>query len=278
MMLRTIRSPRGFLLVPLHYCLDPEKTPDWAAKRRSEYATEADWNREMEIDFTTAAGKPCYPNFRPEANVLRAEIVPMLPICLCLDFNVSPMVWVYGQIHGGKPRLCGEIKMAPATIDQCVTEFRRRFPSHPSGIRVYGDAAGNARTSQTAQSDYDLVKIAFRGYPTAVEMRVPASNPGVRDRVNAVNLALKGQDGEARLTIDPSCLETIADFGEVIWGNGERDIKKIYSERDPYSQRTHASDALGYWISWEWPTIAAVTQQDDRPRRPLKYRHVMGAV
>jgi hypothetical protein len=278
MTLHVIRSPRGFAIIPVHWSHDPTKTDDWADAKRAGYATQGDWDKEMEIDFSSVAGKPCYSAFNPELHVKPCEIQQSLPVCLAVDFNVAPMVWIYGQIVNGQPRVCGEIRRTPATVEDCVTEFRNAFPAHPAGVRVYGDSAGNGRTSQTGRSDYDMMRLAFRGYPSPVEYRVPLKNPGIRDRVNAVNRKLKGADGKILTLIDPSCRELIADFNEVVWNDKETEIRKVYAERDPYSQRTHASDCFGYWVFREWPIIAEVAALNSRPAKPIEYKRVLGEI
>jgi PBSX family phage terminase large subunit len=60
----------------------------------------------------------------------------------------------------------------------------------------------------------------------------------VRDRINAIQDDLKVQgDGRPRLTIDPSCVNTINDFESYVY-KPEKD--------EPKKENDHAPDALGY--------------------------------
>ena len=52
--------------------------------------------------------------------------------------------------------------------------------------------------------------------------------------------------------IDPSCKDLITDL-EVVLRDQGGGIKKTTKKTDPYFLRTHFSDALGYWISYEAP-------------------------
>ena len=81
---------------------------------------------------------------------------------------------------------------------------------------------------------------------------VPSKNPAVKDRVNCVNAMLLNYAGKRRLVLDTRCRELANDLEQVIWksdphGNVLSDLNKS----DP--MRTHLSDALGYYVSREFP-------------------------
>ncbi len=82
--------------------------------------------------------------------------------------------------------------------------------------------------------------------------RVPSANPPVKDRVNCVNALLRNYAGQQRMLVDPGCKHFIQDFEQVSWksdphGNTLADLDKS----DP--KRTHASDAVGYYVAREFP-------------------------
>ena len=72
------------------------------------------------------------------------------------------------------------------------------------------------------------------------------SNPGVKDRVAAVNSLLKSTSGEIRLFIDPKCKHLMKDLERVVWKPGTALLEK---DKDP--ELTHISDALGYLVETE---------------------------
>ena len=74
----------------------------------------------------------------------------------------------------------------------------------------------------------------------------------VPDRINAVNAALRDQAGVSIVEIDPSCEHLIDDLEQTL-RDDRGGIKKSHDRRDPYYQRTHDSDAFGYWVSYEQP-------------------------
>jgi hypothetical protein len=195
-----------------------------------------------------------------------------------VDFNVSPMVWEVAQIHKGKPRWINEVRLAPASIDEMVREFRNLYPAHPGELWIYGDATGKGRTAQTGKSDYDLMRLAFQGYGAPLVFKVPQANPLVRDRLNAVNRMLRSVDGLPGLEIDPErCPELVRDLEECVLRDDGKDLLKVYDSADPYHERTHASDDVGYFIWREWPVSAeAQRRMLSKPRAPLKYGRMLG--
>lgn len=189
-------------------------------------------------------------------------IMPRRPLCWTWDFNVEPMVSIIGQREGNVFRVLRELVADEGQISEMVDWFRSTVPTHGAEVLIYGDATGKRRTNQTGQSDYALIMNHMRSYGV-LRMRVPEENPLVRDRVNAVNRALKNEFGEIDVQIDPSCKELIADLEQVV-SDGRGGIRKTTNRRDPYFRRTHVSDAFGYWISWDSP-VKSFTGARQRP-------------
>lgn len=280
--LKTLQSPRGFTVLPIHFSHDEEKTPKWAMAEQEKYRKdygdwEGTWNREMELDFTSVPGAIAYPAFSSVNLKPGLTYNESLPLCLDCDFNVEPMIWGISQVINGVLFSLDEIKFAPAMVEDMVREFRNRYPAHPAEIWIYGDATGNKRTSQTASSDYDLMRLYFRGYPSPRIFKVSAFNPPVKDRLNATNLKLRGEEGNVGWIIDPyKCPELVKDLREVIAKDGK--IVKTSNREDPYFARTHASDGPGYHIFREWPVVTQVFRHARKERKPLKrkYRGLAG--
>lgn len=285
--LKPIKSDTGFTIIPVHYTMDPDKTSvDWLLREQAKYKREnADWlrvwNKEMELDFTAVSGSPAYPHFT-DLNV-KPDLAysQHIPLRLCCDFNVEPMVWEVAQVvrimNDDIPIFIHEISMAPGSIDDMVTAFRNVFPDHLAEVWIYGDATGAGRSSQTAKSCYDLIRLAFRGYASGIRFMVPARNPDQRDRLNAFNLRLKDPEGRPGCFVSDKCPELIKDLREVVTKEDGTKIVKVAKRDNPYFWRTHASDAAGYFIYREWPTRREVSRRLSRPRPKRRvYQSLLG--
>lgn len=280
--LKPVRTTRGFLVVPIHYSYDPEKDEEWLLKERAKYQTERDdwerdWDKEMEMDFTSVSGARAYPSFGQINLFPGMEYCPSLPLCLTADFNVDPCIWEIAQIVQNTVCFINEIKLAPASIEDMVRTFRNLYPAHIGELWMFGDSTGAGRHPQTGKSCYDLMRLYFRGYSASLIWRVPAANPLALDRVNALNLKMKGVDGKVGVLIDPDkCPELVKDLKEVLIKDGR--IVKVKNRKDPYFYRTHASDAASYLVWREWPTVFEVLKQTATKRLPRHYRRVLGAL
>jgi phage terminase large subunit-like protein len=202
-------------------------------------------------------GSRAYSGFESKIHIVKhpEPVAYRRPLCLFFDFNVNPMVCGIGQRDGKVFRVYEEIIMEEGNIPEVVETFRHKYPRHGAEIHIYGDATGNGRTAQTGVSDYTTILNHMKSYPAPVRLKIPERNPHIRDRVNAMNRAFRTEDGEVLLLVDGvKCPELIKDFEEVqLDANGK--IKKTTDRKDPYTRRTHISDACGYWIAYEEPVI-----------------------
>ncbi len=165
-----------------------------------------------------------------------------LPLCLCCDFNVDPMVWLIVQHEAGQVFVLDEIVMSQADTAAAAAEFLRRTGPAGQGVEVFGDAAGSHRdTRQVGRTDYTIIKEVIPG----ARLRVPRANPPVKDRVNAVNARLRNTLGEARLLVSPACRELVADLETLTHARAGQ--PGVVDKSDP--ARSHAADALGYFVA-----------------------------
>lgn len=185
-----------------------------------------------------------------------------LPLLLALDFNVNPMTGTVSQILRDKTLITiDEFWIEHGTTEDLCKEFKRRWWDKAAGERtdrstieggqrliVYGDAAGNSRTTKVAESDYDIIRRELRHWPRGMTLRVPDANPPIKDRVNAVNAKLRNGKGEVTWYIAPKCKRLIRDLDRVRWREGVTEFDK---KSDP--TLTHVSDGVGYLIHHEFP-------------------------
>lgn len=236
--------------------LPPEEVE--AAKRDLDELT---FQQEYEASFINFEGRAYYPfTFETHTVKLRHLYDPRQPLIFCFDFNVAPGVAAVCQelpLPSGctGTAVIGEVYIprnsnTPAVCRKLVTDWG----THQGRVVCCGDATGGSRGSAKVQgSDWDLIRAEFKASPFAdrFSYRVPSANPAERSRINAVNSRLKNQSGEIKLMVDPAHAPHVAkDLDGVALlkgGSGELDKKG-----DP--DLTHISDALGYYIVFEFPT------------------------
>ena len=238
-----------------------DQTPDFYDRLKSSY-DEAFYRQEVLGEYLNLDAGQVYPAFDREANVGRFERDAWAPLLWSLDFNVNPMSSVIAQRSGDAVYVIDEIVLRSSSTEEVCQELERRYDGHRAGIRVCGDASGEARRSVSRHSDYGVIREYFRRRPEMrVEVAPARSNPPVRERVNLTNAQLRSADGERRLFVDRRCKKLIRDLEQVSY---KPDSGVVDKDSDP--SLTHVSDALGYLL---WQELHGLSKAGGRSRRLL---------
>ncbi len=278
--LKPIRLSNGFLWTPVHYSHDPDKrSHEWLEKMRASFPRPTDWDKEMEIDFGSHAGAPAYPQYS-DVRHLQTGLSQLYderrPLLTMMDFNANPMTLLVWQKNAKRLFGLREFVYA-ATIDDIIADFRLSYPEHKSTVVMYGDAT-KGTNAQTATGNWDVVKMAFRGWHVQPTFRVPIANPGIGNRLLSVNRLLS-TDSPCPVLIDPDTMpEFVRDCREVILTPDGKKIHKVTDPDDPYYFRTHPTDAFGYYAMVEWPTVGGVMEDLSQKRKPIEYGKLLGEV
>jgi hypothetical protein len=235
-----------------------KRDPDFYARLQDSYDAKF-YSQEVLGEYLNQDGSRVYNAFERTEHVTEVSLNPMQPILWALDFNVDPMSSVIAQINDGRISVLDEIVIRHGTTRQACKAFLERYRRHPPGVVIYGDASGFARQT-SGMSDYDMVQeeLEIASWLRA-DIKVPKSNPSVRDRIHLVNTKLKSARGDIGLAIDMKCKELIMDFEQVSY---KGDTGQIDKDRD--RMRTHASDALGYLIWQECRPLPPIGDQSQR--------------
>jgi len=221
-----------------------EKVGDFYTRLKDSY-DESFYLQEVMGSYLSMQGGRVYPVFDRGTHLRTLTADPTLPLKWALDFNVDPMSSVIVQTAREGVRVLDEIVIRHATTAQACEEFLKRFPQHPAGVMVFGDASGNARQT-SGTTDYEMVREYFAVHSNIrMTYVVPKGNPPVRDRCNAMNRQLKSASGRVGLLVDPKCRELVADFEQVSYK-----LDSAVVDKDKDRLRTHLSDALGYLV-WQ---------------------------
>jgi hypothetical protein len=199
--------------------------------------------------FVIARGK-AFPDFSAAAHVRPADYDAALPICWSLDFNIDPMCSGIIQHHRGQVTVIDELCLPDTSTDQACLAFLDRAKENDwnlKGLYIYGDATGSARDSTSGNSDWRIVQNILETY--APKMRVPKTNPPIKDTVNALRARIKSHDGLSRLVIAPKCHQLIKDLRTALWPD-KNDLA-----------REHALSWLRYFVATQYPIVLTRTEE-----------------
>jgi hypothetical protein len=250
-----VRGYEATIAAPFENRYVLEQIPDFYDLLKDSY-DESFFQQEVLGKYLNVQAGPVYYAFSRQEHITDLQTMPEVPLLWALDFNVDPMSSVVAQIVNGKVHVLDEIVLRHASTLQACEQFNRRFPAHPAGVVVYGDASGNT-VHTTGASDYHIVREYFAtNYNGKLHYKIPKANPNVRDRITLTNAKLCNADGGLELFVSRKCTELVKDFEQVCY---KADTNVPDKDRD--RRRTHLSDALGYLL---W--------QECRPLQQIGYR------
>lgn len=164
-----------------------------------------------------------------------------------MDFNVGKMGAVTHVKRHGLPRAVDEIMNGFDTPDM-IRRIKERYWEHDGRdwrktrqIRIYPDASGGSRKSVNA-SESDIALLRQAGFV----VQAPASNPPVKDRVNAMNAMFLNAEGARRYLVNVDRCPTYAEaLEQQAWDDN--------GEPDKQTGHDHPNDAGGYFIAFDYP-------------------------
>lgn len=232
-------------------------TPDEVNEAKKNM-TEMEVRQELGAEFVNIRTGKVYVSFT-EKNY--SDKCPFMPehyislyhsIVVGMDFNLSPMAWVLGQVSADRWYWFDEIFLRNSHTMEAAKELRDRilllkangYRAEPNLI-LCGDATGKATQRSSNQSDYDIVKFVLKEAGITFRDDTPDANPSIKDRVNAVNVKCMDARGEISLWVNPDkCPNLIKDLDRVGWKQGA----DFTLDPGPKKDLTHISDAMGYCV------------------------------
>lgn len=129
------------------------------------------------------------------------------PIWISFDFNIGigkPLSCVVMQFDSsGQCHIFNEVVIeGMRTADACEELAERGLLDYPCKYFIAGDATGKRRDTRSKRSDWDIIKHFMSNHKKlSFELRVPISNPRIRDRHNKVNSYCNNANGKRRLFV-----------------------------------------------------------------------------
>ena len=198
------------------------------------------FKQEYEASFETYSGTIYY-NYSQDSVYKEDKTVlnDAKHIYIGMDFNIDPMSACVAVKTERGLVVMDEISIYGSNTDEMVEEIRTRYKTQ--SIMVFPDPASRQRkTSAGGRTDLSiLVNAGFN-------VKAKSQHPAVRDRINAVNSALKSADGQQKLWITPNCKSVIRSLSRQIYKPGT-------SIPDNNDNLSHMNDALGYMVEYLYP-------------------------
>jgi len=164
-----------------------------------------------------------------------------MPVIIAVDFNVNPLHAAVVQVDGDEVLVVDEIVLSSSNTYELCDEVRARYGG--GSIVAYPDPTGRARkTAGSPDAPSDFAILMTRGF----EVRARTRSPAVKDRINAVNRRLTDSSNKAGLFVSDKCRETIRSFEQTCYKPGTTVVDKAASVE-------HITDAIGYFIEYEYP-------------------------
>lgn len=227
------------------------------------------YEQELGAAFINFQGRAYYA-FQQNLHCASLTYDPNKPLIFGFDFNVEPGVAVVMQEQRLPPpagqmgtAVIGEVYIKRNSNTELVCDkLYEKYRDHQGTIICDGDATGGARhTSQTTGTDWDLIRKKLLDYfGNRVSIRVPSTNPPVRDRVNAVNSRLMSVDGGIQMMVNPDMAPHVVLDLEGVTRDASGDIDKSKHKDDGL---THISDAIGYYVHRRFPVRASTADSLD---------------
>lgn len=187
------------------------------------------------------------------------NIVKGLPIIVAYDFNIGlgkPMSVVLGQHHtwSDEWHWFDEIVIHGSRTEDTLDELALKGYldlEHNPTIEIYGDATGEARSTSSKHSDYDIIRKFLANYqrkdkkvlPFAI--KVPRSNPPIRERHNTVNAYCLNALEQVRFYVYEKCATLDKGMRLTALKKGASYIE------DDANEYQHATTSVGYAVVYK---------------------------
>ena len=186
--------------------------------------------------FINLKGNLCYYNFSAENLIKDYVYNPNITLEIGCDFNIDLMAWTVSQNIDGSDYVFDIIEQVEnANTWLMCQKIKEKFSEHKSDIIFYLDFSANQRRPESSYTNYEIIKSEF---PNAIIRTNKIKN--IKDRIDAVNLRLKDNEGRRWLFIKENLFRLTNDFNQVTWD--------LMLNKNRAGLLTHCSDALSYMI------------------------------
>lgn len=205
-------------------------------------------------EWVSIKGKSIYHAYDPDKNLKRHKYKydQKHTLDIAWDFNIGaekPLSVSIGQYIDDTFHVAETVCIHAVGTQIMLDELQARGVfDNGMKLRIFGDATGEARTTKSLHSDYDIIRkflsnyVDAKGNKLSYQICVPRSNPPIKTRHNRVNAYFENGLKENRLFIYQGA--EMADKGFRL-----TQLKKggDYVEDDSQEWQ-HVTTAIGYWV------------------------------
>ncbi len=266
---KTNTLPENWLYIPSKITDNPFIPTDYLESLKSMPRYEYEVFVEGNWDLQERTGAEFYKYFSLDKHVKPCHYEPTLPLHISWDENVNPYLpcGVF-QISNKQVRLIDTILgINPRnTIKDVCNEFKRKYPTHDSGLFIYGDATSQKEDvkQEKGHNFFKLIQNELAKYRPI--MRVSKSNPSIVMRGNFFNTILFSNFGDIEFIINPELKEAISDFTNTKEAaDGTKDKTKVKDAKSgiSYQPYGHISDLTDYLICEAFKNEYQIYQRGD---------------
>jgi len=165
------------------------------------------------------------------------------------DFNFTPLSSAILQQDEEKNIYAvDEIVLHSAVARQSALEFVERYKDYTNcAVSVYGDASGHIGEKHGHASDYIEIEQILKAAGFQVRMKVPRSNPAIKDGQNSLRALIEDALGKRRLFVNPKKCK------HVNTGLSTLQLKKGSTFQEEDGDYQHITTALRYFTDVEFP-------------------------
>lgn len=223
------------------------------------------------------SGGNFYKHFDRYRNVsIDIQYDPNKALHISFDFNVNPyMTLTIWQLEGLNAHCIGEIcSQYPKNNTQGIcNEFKKLYPSHSSGLYVYGDPAGKHQDtrSEAGFNDYKIIDRELLSYHPV--NRVASVAPSISGRGLWINTLFR-EERAPKVYISENCSLLIADLMNTKEASdGTKFKQKVKDDKTgvSYEKYGHLSDSLDYLL-----TVAFAGDYGDYQRGGMIHKPTLG--
>lgn len=202
---------------------------------------ERTFRQEYMATFETYAGAIYYSFDRSQLYDI-AELTPEIAdnevLHIGIDFNVNPMSAIVSVKRNEKLYIIDAIEIYGSNTKELCEEIKQKYGTRRRYF-AYPDASGGSGSTK-GTSDHNILR--QHGF----DVRTPGRNPPVKDRIAAVNSALKSSNNEIKLYINKRAKRLIECLEKQSYKGDTR-------QPDKESGYDHLNDALGYLTVYHFP-------------------------